>query len=75
MSFHDLARFIEKSPAVLRSGLASLNRNQKLFRVAVLPGEKEEDFVLVVSLNHCIGNSDANVVFFWLLKWHWFYLF
>ena len=58
MCFRDLVGHVQMSSATLKCGLACLNRNEQLFRVAVLPAQPDH-FLLVVSLNHTIGNWKA----------------
>ena len=57
-SFYDVVKHVQKTEAVLKNGLACLNRNESLFRVAVIPAEPKhlKHFFLVVSLNHTIGS-------------------
>jgi hypothetical protein len=54
-SFFDVVKHVQRTAAVLKNGLACLNRNESLFRVAAMPAEPQH-FLLVVSLNHTIGN-------------------
>jgi hypothetical protein len=54
-SFFDVVKHVQRTAAVLKNGLACLNRNESLFRVAAIPAEPQH-FLLVVSLNHTIGN-------------------
>ncbi|CAK9052987.1 unnamed protein product [Durusdinium trenchii] len=56
MCFRDLVGHVQMSSATLKCGLACLNRNEQLFRVAVLPAQPDH-FLLVVSLNHTIGDG------------------
>eukprot|EP00435_Cladocopium_sp_Y103_P046926 s1358_g13.t1 len=55
-SFFDVVKHVQRTAAVLKNGLACLNRNESLFRVAAIPAEPQH-FLLVVSLNHTIGDG------------------
>lgn len=55
-SFFDVVKHVQRIAAVLKNGLACLNRNESLFRVAAIPAEPQH-FLLVVSLNHTIGDG------------------
>ena len=61
-SFYDVVKHVQTTAAVLKNGLACLNRNESLFRVSVIPviPAHPEHFLLVVSLNHTIGNWESN---------------
>ncbi|CAJ1383485.1 unnamed protein product [Effrenium voratum] len=54
--FHDLSQHVLESEATLKCGLLALNQNEQLFRVAVIPANPDH-FLLVVSLNHTIGDG------------------
>eukprot|EP00439_Symbiodinium_sp_Y106_P059154 s3244_g8.t1 len=60
LSCSDLLCHVQQIPgATIACGLAAINRDEVLFKVAVVHTEHPEYFILVVSLNHTIGDVPA----------------